>query len=192
MFDKAIQFLKDHKEVAFATSEGDCPKLRIFQIMKQEGHVLYFATSEEKAVYKELRQNPNVEILAYADNISVRCSGMVNFNVEDDVKRWIFDNNPVLPRLYTSYDKLEYFCLPIAEIDYYDLSPTPPVFQHYDLITGATGNYGRTGSSFLVDGECLFQSLVFTHTTLVMTLCPFGCVNQIELAVITVNQHRSF
>lgn len=78
MFDKAIQFLKDHKEVAFATSEGDLPKLRIFQIMKQEGHMLYFATSEEKAVYKELRQNPNVEILAYADNISVRCSGMVN------------------------------------------------------------------------------------------------------------------
>ncbi len=91
MFDKAIQFLKDHKEVAFATSDGDFPKLRIFQIMKQEGHVLYFATSAKKAVYRELRQNPNVEILAYADNISVRCSGMVNFNVEDDVKRWIYD-----------------------------------------------------------------------------------------------------
>jgi uncharacterized pyridoxamine 5'-phosphate oxidase family protein len=26
MFDKAIQFLKDHKDVAFATSEGDIPK----------------------------------------------------------------------------------------------------------------------------------------------------------------------
>ena len=119
MFDKAIQFLKDHKEIAFATSEGNLPKLRIFQIMKQEGHVLYFATSAQKAVYRELRQNPNVEILAYADNISVRCSGMVNFNVEDDVKRWIYDNNPVLPRLYTSYDQMEYFCLPIAEMDYY-------------------------------------------------------------------------
>ena len=84
MFDKAIQFLKDHKEIALATSEGNLPKLRIFQIMKQEGHVLYFATSAQKAVYRELRQNPNVEILAYADSISVRCSGMVNFNVEDD------------------------------------------------------------------------------------------------------------
>ena len=94
MFDKAFQFLKEHKEVAFATSEGNFPKLRIFQIMKQEGHVLYFATSAQKAVYRELRQNPNVEILAYADNISVRCSGMVNFNVEDDVKRWIYDHKP--------------------------------------------------------------------------------------------------
>ena len=107
--------------------------------MKQEGHVLYFATSVQKAVYRELRQNPNVEILAYADNISVRCSGMVNFNVEDDVQRWIYENNPVLPRLYTSYDQMEYFCLPIAEMDYYDLSPTPPVFQHFDLIAGEVG-----------------------------------------------------
>ena len=147
MFDKAIQFLKDHKEIALATSEGNLPKLRIFQIMKQEGHVLYFATSAQKAVYRELRQNPNVEILAYADNISVRCSGMVNFNVEDDVKRWIYENNPVLPRLYTSYDQMEYFCLPIAEMDYYDLSPTPPVFQHFDLIAGEVGQ-GFVGERF--------------------------------------------
>ncbi|MBR1901688.1 MAG: pyridoxamine 5'-phosphate oxidase family protein [Bacteroidaceae bacterium] len=136
MFERAIQFLKDHNEIALATCEGNLPKLRIFQIMKQEGHVLYFATSAKKAVWRELRQNPNVEILAYADNISVRCSGMVNFNVEEDVKRWIFDNNAVLSRLYASYDQMEYFCLPIAEMDYYDLAPTPPVFQHFDLIAG--------------------------------------------------------
>ncbi len=171
MFDKAIQFLKDHKEIALATCEGnldyvECchdsdiperaqmslaapafPKLRIFQIMKQEGHVLYFATSAQKAVYRELRQNPNVEVLAYADHISVRCSGMVNFNVEDDVKRWIYEHNDVLSRLYTSYDQMEYFCLPIAEMDYYDLSPTPPIFQHFDLIAGEIGN-GFVGDRF--------------------------------------------
>ena len=108
----------------------------MFQIMKQEGTQLYFSTSAEKAVWKELMQNPNVEILAYADNVSVRCSGMVNFDVEDDVKRWIYDKegtrdvdnitggyHPVLPRLYRSYDQLVYFCLPIAEMDYFDLSP---------------------------------------------------------------------
>ena len=38
--------------------------------------------------------------------------------------------------MYTSYDKLEYFCLPIAELDYFDLTPTPPVNQHFDLIAG--------------------------------------------------------
>ena len=147
MLQKALDFLRDHNEIAFATCEGNLPKLRIFQIMKQEGTVFYFATSPNKAVWKELQANPNVEVLAYADNISVRCSGMVNFDVEDDVKRWIYDNNPVLPRLYSSYDQLVYFCLPIAELDYYDLTPTPPVFKHFDLMVGDVGD-GFVGERF--------------------------------------------
>ena len=147
MMQQALQFLHDHNEVAFATSDGHLPKIRMFQIMKQEGTVLYFSTSAEKAVWKELMQNPNVELLAYADNISVRCSGMVNFDVEDDVKRWIFDNNPDLPRLYSSYDQLVYFCLPIAEMDYFDLRPTPPIFKHFDLIVGDVGD-GFVGERF--------------------------------------------
>ena len=134
--ERALQFLRNHKDVALATSEDNIPKLRIFQVMKQEGNVLYFATSEAKAVWRELRKNPNVELIAYEGNISVRCSGMVNFNVEDDTKRWIYDNNDVLQRLYPSYDQMVYFCLPIAEMDYYDLQPTPPVLLHFDLMAG--------------------------------------------------------
>ena len=160
MLQTALQFLSEHYEIAFATCEegrsatqGDAcqsknlPKIRIFQIMKQEGTVLYFATSTEKAIWKELQANPNVEVLAYADNISVRCSGMVNFDVEEDVKQWIYDNNPVLPRLYSSYDQLVYFRLPIAEMDYYDLTPTPPVFKHFDLMVGDVGD-GFVGERF--------------------------------------------
>lgn len=136
MMEKALKFLCEHKDVALATSEDNIPKLRIFQIMKQEGNVLYFATSEKKAVWQELRKNPNVELIAYDGNISVRCSGMVNFNVEDDAKRWIYEHNDVLSRLYERYDQMVYFCLPIAEMDYYDLQPTPPVLLHFDLIVG--------------------------------------------------------
>lgn len=136
MMEKALKFLCEHKDVALATSEDNIPKLRIFQIMKQEGNVLYFATSEKKAVWQELRKNPNVELIAYDGNISVRCSCMVIFNVEDDVKRWIYEHNDVLSRLYDRYDQMVYFCLPIAEMDYYDLQPTPPVLLHFDLIVG--------------------------------------------------------
>ncbi|MCR4916932.1 MAG: pyridoxamine 5'-phosphate oxidase family protein [Prevotella sp.] len=136
MLQKALEFLRKHNEITFATTDGTSPHLRIFQIMRQEGTTLYFATSAKKAVWQELQENPNVELLAYADKISVRCSGMVNFYVSDDIKRWIYDNNPVLPRLYASYDHLEYFYLPIAELDYFDLNPTPPINQHFDLMTG--------------------------------------------------------
>jgi len=145
--ERALKFLRTHKDVALATSEGNIPRLRIFRVMKQEGNVLYFATSEAKAVWRELRKNPNVELIAYEGNISVRCSGMVNFNVEDATKRWIYEHNDVLQRLYTSYDQMAYFCLPIAEMDYYDLQPTPPEFLHFDLMAGEVSEgFMPTGS----------------------------------------------
>ena len=86
--ESALQFLREHRDVALATSEDNIPKLRIFQIMKQEGN----------------------------------------------------DHNAVLSRLYPSYDRMVYFCLPIAEMDYYDLTPTPPVFKHFDLMVGEVSN----------------------------------------------------
>ena len=147
MMQQALQFLSDHNEIAFATCKGDFPKLRVFQIMRQEGTILYFATSPEKQVYRELQANPNVELLASANKVSVRCSGVVNFEVGDDIQRWIYENNEVLPRLYTNYDKLVYFSLNIAELDYYDLRPTPPIFKHFDLMTGEE-NEGFVGERF--------------------------------------------
>ena len=147
MLQTALLFLRDHKEIAFATCEGNLPKIRVFQIMKQEGTVLYFATSPEKSVYKQLHENPNVELLASSDKVSVRCVGVVTFDVPDDVQQWIYDNNEVLPRLYTSYDKLAYFSLNIAELDYYDLRPTPPILKHFDLITGATSTISVSAMS---------------------------------------------
>ena len=147
MLHTALEFLKEHNEIAFATCEGNLPKLRIFQIMKQKGTVLYFATSPNKAVWKELQVNPNVEMLAYADKVSVRCVGAVSFEVPDDIQQWIYDHNEVLPRLYTSYDKLAYFSLNIAEMDYFDLRPTPPIMKHFDLITGDMGD-GYVGEKY--------------------------------------------
>ena len=63
-----------------------------------------------------------------------------------------------VPFLHIKVRQMEYFCLPIAEMDYYDLipeqssptrslSPTPPIFQHFDLIAGEIGN-GFIGDRF--------------------------------------------
>ena len=132
MLQNALDFLREHKDVAFATCDGNLPKVRVFQIMKQEGTTLWFATSAKKDVYKELQRNPNVELLSWADNISVRCVGKVIFDVEDEIKQWIYDSNPVLSRLYDSYDKLDYFHMDITAMDYYDLSSTPPEIKHFE------------------------------------------------------------
>ena len=130
--EKAFDFLSIHKDVAFATVEQDKPKIRVFQIMKQEGHTFYFATSLRKEVYRQLQENPNIELLAMDGNLSVRVTGCAVFDVSDNVAREIYAANPVLPRLYKQYTDLAYFRLPVAKLDYYDLTPTPPTFEHYE------------------------------------------------------------
>ena len=133
MKEKAFDFLSGHKDVAFATVEQDKPKIRVFQNMRQEGHTLYFATSPRKEEYRQLRENPQVELLDMYGHISVRLTGCAVFDVPDALAREIYADNPVLPRLYKRYTDLVYFRLPIAKLDYYDLSPTPPVFEHYEF-----------------------------------------------------------
>ena len=130
--EKAFDFLSTHKDVAFATVEQDKPKIRVFQIMKQEGHTLYFATSPRKEVYRQLQENPNIELLAMDGNLSVRVTGCAVFDVSDEVAREIYDTNPVLQRLYKQYTDMAYFRMVVDKLDYYDLAPTPPTFEHYE------------------------------------------------------------
>ena len=77
-----------------------------------------------------------MEILSRNGNISVRVSGDAVFDVPDDVCKEIYETNPVLPRLYPDYKSLVYFRVEIDRMDYFDLTPTPPVLRHYDRVSG--------------------------------------------------------
>lgn len=126
---------------------GQPPSCSCFSDHEAGGNNALLCHIAIKDVYRELQANGHVEILAMAGRISVRCVGQVNFEVNEEVKQWIYDNNPVLPRLYTSYDKLAYFALPIAAMDYYNLRPTPPILRHFDLVAGTEGS-GFVGERF--------------------------------------------
>lgn len=128
--DKAFQFIKEHKDVALATVDGDKPKIRVFQVMKIENHTLYFATAAHKEINAQLQSNPNVEILGMSGNISVRISGKAVFDVSDEICQEIYAENPVLPRLYKRYTDLVYFRVSVAGLDWFDLTPTPPEQIH--------------------------------------------------------------
>ena len=145
MIQQAIDFLREHHEGVLATVADNRPQTRVFQVMKVEGATLFFATAPQKAVWQQLQTNSAVDFLVLHDLVSVRCSGTVLFDVDDDTMRWIYDHNPVLPRLYSSYDTLVYFRLPITHLEYFDLRPTPPVSFHFDLTTGqhTTGFVGE-------------------------------------------------
>lgn len=147
MIEQAFQFLRQHNEGVLATVSGDRPQTRAFQAMKVEGTTLYFATSEKKAVYSQLQTNPNAEFIVLADKVSVRCGGTVAFDVDDDTQRWIYDHNEVLRRLYDDYRQMVYFRLPVEQLEYFDLRPTPPIVLHVNLNDG-TVREGFKGSKY--------------------------------------------
>lgn len=133
--EKIYGFLKQNRDIAFATVGDDGkPKIRVFQIMKidEQKNNLYFATSPKKEVFVQLKSKPSAELLAMSGNISVRISGDAAFNVPDKICREIYDTNPVLQRLYKDYQDLSYFSIPIATLDYFDLTTTPPTLVSYD------------------------------------------------------------
>ncbi len=148
MIEQAIEFLREHPEGVLATVANNRPQTRVFQVMKIEYTTLYFATAPQKSVWQQLQANPSIEFLSLCGSISVRCSGTALFEVDDDIKRWIYEHNPVLPRLYSSYDTLVYFCVSIARLEYFDLRPTPPISEHFDLVTGQQST-GFLGERFL-------------------------------------------
>lgn len=133
MIKEAFDFLKDNKEVAFATVSDGRPSIRIFQVMKIEGTTLYFATSSKKDVYRQLLKNPAVEILAYKDNVQVRMTGNIVFDVPEIIQKEIFAENPSLPELYPTFDALVYGRMDVKFVEYYDLTPRPPRIERYTL-----------------------------------------------------------
>lgn len=127
--EKALDFLSNYKNVVLATIEENKPKVRVLQIMKQERTTFYFATSKEKAVYKQLQQNPYVEFIAMDGDISVKVVGKAFLDIPDDMAQGIYDSNPILQRFHDSYRSIAYFGLSAEKIDFYDLSTTPVTFQ---------------------------------------------------------------
>lgn len=135
---QAFDFLRANNEGVLGTAYNGRPCLRAFQVMRIEGSTLYFATAPQKEVYRQLQANPDIDFLVLHGKVSVRCSGTARFDVDETTRRWIYDNNPVLPRLYSAPDKLVCFRLPVEHLEYFDLRPTPPVVLHTDLATGQT------------------------------------------------------
>lgn len=135
MDQKLLEIFQRNKDVAFATSVDGQPHVRIFQIMKidADNNALYFATSPKKAVYAQLRVNPNVAILDLNGAESARINGTVDFDVSDEIQLEIFYTNPVLPHLYSSYKDLVYMRLSAERADYFDLRTNPPTLVHYDF-----------------------------------------------------------
>ena len=96
------EFIKANPVFHIATVDGDKPRVRPFGFMMKRNNRLYFCTNKNKEVYKQLTQNPNIEISVMGSDGSswLRVKGTIAFDESRDAKTQAFEESANLLRIY--------------------------------------------------------------------------------------------
>lgn len=97
----AYEYLKVNPVFHIATVDGTKARVRPFGFsMKRDGK-LYFCTNKTKDVYKQLSQNPEIEISDMGkDNTWLRIRGRIAFDDTREAKVQAFNESANLLRIY--------------------------------------------------------------------------------------------
>ena len=110
---EVLDFLKLCKVYFIATTEGDQPRVRPFGAQCEFDGKLYLTTSNQKAVYAQIKANPKVEISGMAsDGRWIRVTAEAVFDERREARKAMLDACPELCHLYSIDDgKFEVFYL---------------------------------------------------------------------------------
>lgn len=124
-----VKFLKDNPVQYLATVGRDGKaKCRPFMFCMEHGGKLWFCTNNKKEVYKDMQENPNVELCVSSPGYSwLRLKGRAVFVNDMRVKEGCMCN-PIVKNQYGSADNplLEVFYLNGAIAMIADFSGLPP------------------------------------------------------------------
>ena len=99
--DNALQFLKASGAFHVATTDGNKGRVRPFGFIMKWKDALYFCTNKTKDVYKQMAQNPDIEISSMGpDGTWLRLRGKIAFDETRDAKAQVFVENPDLLKRY--------------------------------------------------------------------------------------------
>ena len=100
--ETAFEFLKANPVFHIATVDGDKARVRPFGFSMKRNNALYFCTNKTKEVYKQLKQNPDIEISGMGSDGAtwLRIRGKIVFDETREAKAQAFADAPNLLRLY--------------------------------------------------------------------------------------------
>lgn len=127
---EVVKFLNENPIHYLATTdESGNPKVRPFQFMLEKEGKLFFCTSNQKEVYGEIKNNPNVELCASSPSFAwIRLSGKVVFSNDLNIKAEVLEHSPLVKSIYKTPDNptFETFYLENAKAVIADFSGQPP------------------------------------------------------------------
>lgn len=120
--EEVLKFLTDNPTFYLATVEGHIPKVRPFGFVMNYKDKLYFCTSNQKNVYKQLRVNPHFEVSTTSQEGEwLRLKGKAVFDTNKQSKQAALDSAPFLSTLYSVDDpKFEVFYIEDAVATFYN------------------------------------------------------------------------
>ncbi|MDD2673150.1 MAG: pyridoxamine 5'-phosphate oxidase family protein [Syntrophales bacterium] len=97
----AYDFLKSNPVFHIATVEGAKARVRPFGFSMKRNGKLYFCTNKTKDVYRQLSQNPEIEISDMGkDDTWLRIRGRISFDDSREAKVQAFEESSMLLRIY--------------------------------------------------------------------------------------------
>ena len=98
------EFLKECGVYFLATTEGNQPRVRPFGTAEIFDNHLYIQTGKNKDVYKQIKNNPNVEMSGFKDGKWIRVTGKLIPDDRVEAKKNMLDKNPELRGMYDEND----------------------------------------------------------------------------------------
>ena len=123
----AMEFFGKNPFGFLATVDNGKPRVRAFSVLKIEGDTLYFGTSNDRAVFVQLKETLLAEWVAMDPKtyMTVRAFGQVVFIDDMETKRAAIASSPMLREMYTEENEHEFemFYLPSPELSWF-IMPT--------------------------------------------------------------------
>ena len=117
-------FLKENLNGIFTTVEDEKPKSRAFQFLFSDGKKVYFCTENNKAVYRQIKENSNVSFCSHKADFSyvLSISGKATFVNDVNLKARTLDEYPALKEIFKipSNPVFELFYVDVEEVDTFD------------------------------------------------------------------------
>jgi len=113
-----VPILSANPNGVLATTDGQSIRQRVFQFLFAEGRKVFFCTSREKEVYRQLAAAKRASFCAYPPDFApvVTVSGAVVFVDDPAVKARVLNENPMIKEIYQSPDN------PVFTVFYLDVS----------------------------------------------------------------------
>ena len=97
----AFEYLKANPVFHIATVDGSKARVRPFGFVMKRNGALYFCTNKTKEVYRQLSQNPEIEISDMGnDSTWLRIRGRIAFDDTRDAKAQAFKESAMLLNIY--------------------------------------------------------------------------------------------